>query len=169
MGEIYKPTKAKLIIGMFSNDESLFKKAQKELEKKYGKVDFESGLLDFNFTDYYQKELGENLKKKFISFKKMIDYDDLPDIKISTNKIEDKFIKKGRRKINIDPGYLTLAKLVLATTKDHVHRIYLYKGIYAEVTLHYKNKSFRPWSWTYPDYRSRKYREIFEQIRNTIK
>ncbi|MBU2221656.1 MAG: DUF4416 family protein, partial [Candidatus Omnitrophica bacterium] len=105
------------------------------------------------------------LKRKFISFKKLIPPDQLSAIKITTNKIEDRLSSKNLRRINIDPGYLDLAKLVLATTKDYNHRIYLSKGIFAEITLTYQGKSFRPWNWTYRDYQSQEYIAIFNQIR----
>jgi len=113
--------------------------------------------------------MGKNLSRKFISFKHLIDPERLVSIKLFTNKLEEKFLWPGssRRKINIDPGYLTLSKLILATTKDFSHRIYLGSGIYAEVTLRYlKNKGFQPWEWTYPDYRSKEYLEIFNQLRS---
>jgi len=86
-------------------------------------------------------------------------------IKINTNIIEEKLSKHGLRIINIDPGYLDMAKLILASTKDYKHRIYLDKGIYAEITLFYQNKNFTPWEWTYPDYKSSDYIAIFNHIR----
>ena len=133
--------------------------------KYFGKTDFESEIINFNFTRYYQKEMGPNLKRKFISFAKLIDPAGLADIKILTNKIEDKFSINGNRRVNIDPGYIDLAKLILASTKDFAHRIYLSKGIYAEITLFYKGNSFKSRDLTYPDYRTDKYIEIFNHLR----
>lgn len=169
MVRVRYPEPVKLVVGMISGEAELFTKVKEGLAKEYGEIDFESVLLSFRYTSYYQKEMGENLKRKFISFKKLIDSERLVSIKLFTNKLEEKFLWPGssRRKINIDPGYLTLSKLVLATTKDFSHRIYLGSGIYAEVTLRYlKNKGFQPWEWTYPDYRSREYLEIFNQLRS---
>lgn len=136
------------------------------LTKRFGKIDFESAVLDFGHTKYYREEMGEGLKRRFISFSRLIRPSRLAAIKLLTNKIEQKMCA-GRpgRVINIDPGCLGLAKLVLATTKDHSHRIYLSKGIYAEVTLFYRDKSFRPCEWTYPDYRTQEYADIFNEIR----
>ncbi len=84
-----------------------------------------------------------------------------------TNDLEKKFLHPNtdRRRVNLDPGYVSAAKLVLASTKDHIHRIYLKDGIYAETTLRMEKKTFRPWQWTYPDYRTEKYIEIFNEIR----
>jgi len=166
MGEISKQGPAvKLIVGFIFYDAAVLPKAEVILKRRFGNMDFQSPLLDFTHTDYYHEEFGASLKRKFISFAKLIPPDALPKIKIYTNKIERKFLAAGKRLINIDPGYLDLAKLVLASTKDFVHRIYLDKNIFAETTLFYQNKTFRPWECTYPDYRSPEYIEIFNQIR----
>jgi len=160
-----KYPKTKLIIGLIFNNEEVLYKTVNTLRRYFGKIDFESEIIEFNFTTYYQKEIGSNLKRKFISFAKLVDPAKLPEIKILTNKIEDKFSLKGKRRINIDPGYIDLAKLVLASTKDFTHRIYLHKGIYAEITLFYQGNSFKSWDLTYPDYRTDKYIEIFNHLR----
>jgi hypothetical protein len=166
MGKIRKPTPVKLIVGFIFREEAILKKAELSLKRNFGKIDFQSETLVFNYTDYYQKELGKNLLRKFISFQKLIDPGALAEIKLTTNKIEEKLGKSGLRRINIDPGYLDLSKLVLATTKDYAHRIYLKKGIYAEATLVFQDKRFQPWPWTYPDYRTNEYTDIFNEIRN---
>ena len=123
----------------------------------------------FGHTDYYRDEFGEGLSRKFLGFSSLITPEKLSEIKVLTNRIEDKFRKEGRRLINIDPGYLDMAKLVLASTKDFMHRIYLDRGIYAEITLSYQNKSFRSFDWTYPDYRSKEYIDIFNEIREAYR
>ncbi|MCX5703892.1 MAG: DUF4416 family protein [Candidatus Omnitrophica bacterium] len=165
MEQIRKYPPVKLIIGFIFKKEDSLKEAKAILEKQLGKIDFISPVLTFNHTDYYEKELGRDLKRSFASFKKLIDPANLAKIKITTNKIEKSLSTGTRRAINIDPGYLDLAKLVLASTKDYKHRIYLNKGIFAEVTLFYQDKNFRPWDWTYPDYRTGEYIAIFNQIR----
>ncbi|PIP20976.1 MAG: hypothetical protein COX40_01805 [Candidatus Omnitrophica bacterium CG23_combo_of_CG06-09_8_20_14_all_40_11] len=155
----------KLVIGFIFQDESALNKAKAILKSRFGKIDFESQTLAFTHTNYYEAEFGKNLKRKFISFQKLILPQNLPKIKINTNIIEEKLSKHGLRIINIDPGYLDMAKLILASTKDYKHRIYLDKGIYAEITLFYQNKNFTPWEWTYPDYKSSDYIAIFNHIR----
>jgi len=168
MGIPTKHEPVKLIIGLIAR-EDLFDKIEKILSRKFGTVDFKSEILDFKFTDYYEQEMGTDLKRRFLSFKRNIVPRDLSWIKLYTNRIEKKFSKSnGLRKVNIDPGYLTLSKLVLATTKDYQHRLYLDKGIYAEVTLRFKAKSFTIWEWTYPDYRTPAYINIFNHIRNNL-
>ena len=159
----YQPVK--LITGFIFKEEAALKKAKKILEKRFGGADFESRDLAFIYTDHYEKEFGKNLKRRFISFQKLISIQSLPKIKIITNLIEKKLSSNGLRLINIDPGYLNLAKLVLATTKHYNHRIYLNRGIFAEITLFYQGQTFKPWEWTYPDYQSPQYLEIFNRIR----
>lgn len=165
MGQINKQPAVKLIIGFIFKKDGLFTKAKANLEKRLGEIDFQSRILPFEHTDYYEKELGKNLKRAFVSFKKLIDPAHLPEIKITTNKIERGLSTGKKRTVNIDPGYLDLSKLCLASTKDYRHRIYLDKGIFAEITLFYQDKTFKPWDWTYPDYRTEEYIAIFNQIR----
>lgn len=168
MGKVKEPLPVKLVVGMISGEESLFEQAEKKLTQKFGLVDFTSSLLPFNCTDYYKKKMQINLKRKFISFTNLIDPARIVEIKLFTNRLEENFFcpHSKQRRLNLDPGYITLAKLVLATSKNFQHRIYLGKGIYAEITLRYKRgKGFTCWEWTYPDYRSKEYIEIFNHLR----
>jgi hypothetical protein len=165
MGKINKVIPVKLICGIITSDENNFNIARKELSKKFGAIDYKSPISDFNLTDYYQKEMGPNLKRRFLSFSKLIIPAEIIKIKHLTNKLEVKYSKNGKRLINIDPGYISASKLVLATTKDYFHRIYLDKGIFAEVTLYFRAGSFTPFDWTYPDYKSKNYIEAFNRIR----
>jgi hypothetical protein len=165
MGSIRKPHPVKLIVGFIYKDRSILAKAEQILKKNFGPVDLQSKILAFTHTDYYEKELGSGLKRKFISFKSLILPQKLAGIKVFTNSIEKKFSRDSRRLINIDPGYIDLPKLVLASAKDFSHRIYIGRGIHAEVTLSYQGKAFRWYEWTFPDYRTPQYIEIFTKIR----
>ena len=158
--------RAKLFIGLIFADDRIYSLARRALEKKFGRSDFESQALPFNHTRYYQREFGENLKRRFLGFAKLQRPEKLARIKIVTNKIERRFVLNGRRRINIDPGILNLGKVILASTKDHKQRIYLGGKIFAEVTLYYQDKSFRFWECTYPDYRTPEYIQIFNSLRN---
>ena len=169
MGKINKAQKAKLVVGFIYTDLSVLDEVILHLKKKYGSIDYKSEKLDFKCTDYYTQEMGEGLKRHFISFERLIFQERLADIKVFTNKIEEKFSFCNRRKINIDPGIIMLGKLILATTKDYAHRIYVGRGIFAEVTLRYQNKTFTPLDWTYPDYQSQECISIFKQIRQAYK
>ena len=160
-----RPDKAKLVAGLLLGDTGNFLKVKKALERIFGRADFESRTLDFSHTDYYAQEMGEGLKRKFLSFEKPVDLKNICNVKLRTNALEKRFSRSGRRTVNIDPGYLDLSKVVLFSTKDYSHRVYLDKGIFAEVTLFYKDRTFNPWPWTYPDYRTKAYIDIFNSIR----
>jgi len=170
MGKIGTPERVKLIAGLISNNTKLLSDIRRPFERILANsIDFESPVIEFDKTDYYQEEMGPALKRKFYSFKKLVSLDGIHAVKIKTNALEKRFTKLGKRRVNIDPGYIDMAKLVLFSTKDYTHRIHISKGIYAEVTLHYKNGSFTAWPWTYPDYRTKEYLDIMHKIREIYK
>lgn len=166
MGKIVKPQKVKLFIGIIFKNAPLIPEIKPLLTSKFGPIDFESQILDFSYTNYYEKEFGVNLKRRFFGFFRLILPDRIAAVKIITNKIEKRFSGNNKRLINLDPGYLNDAKLILATTKDYAHRIYLKNGIYVENTLVFTKGAFAPYPWTYPDYQTKEYADIFGQIRN---
>ena len=165
MGTIKPSQPVKLIMAIFTNQSELFAQIEAKLEEKYGKIDFRGHIFDFDHTDYYDEEMGADLKKRFIAFKNLIKPEQLSSVKLFTNKLESKHAESGKRKINIDPGYVDNSKLVLASTKNYYHRIYLGKGIYAEVTLFFKEKRFQSLPWTYPDYKTDIAIDNFNKIR----
>ncbi len=165
MGKIKGEKRVKLIVGMITNDEILFEKVEDILKLRFKESDIISPILQFEETKYYKDEFGEPLKRKFISFKKLILEGNLAEIKVFTNSLEDKFLSSGKRRINIDPGYIGMGKLVLASTKDSYHRVYLKDGIYGEVTLYFYNEGFQEFLWTYPDFRKKEYKDFFALIR----
>lgn len=169
MGTQRNRPRVKLVIGFIFNNETALQRAVFLLKRKFGPLDYISEVLPFTSTDYYHEEFGAELKKQFISFERLIGLEQLPSIKIFTNKIEKKLSNNHKRSVNIDPGYLDMAKFVLATTKDYVHRIYLGKGIFAEMTLYYRDKTFNPWDWTYPDFRTPEYINVLCEIRKIYK
>lgn len=135
------------------------------LTENFGPVDFESELLEFNYTDYYNLEMGNKIERFFLSFQNLIDPENLPDIKILTNEIENSFLIDNQRKVNLDPGMLSVKRFILATSKDNGHRIPMKNGIYGEVTLLFINKNFQALPWTYIDYKSEEYSKILKNIR----
>ena len=160
--------KAVLFAGLMYSQKSVFERAKKMLEEEFGNIEKQSEPYDFTFTDYYEKEMGGGLEKMFIVFKKTIERAKLADIKLFTNGIEKKFSVEGKRQINIDPGYLTHANLVLATTKEFPHRIYLKDGIFAEATLIFKRDVCKSFEWTYPDFKTKETCDFFLIIRNDL-
>ncbi len=141
-------------------------KVMKRLESEFGKIDYISPLINFNYTDYYEKEFGRKLKRVFLSFKDTINPSEIAGIKTKTIRIEEDLSVEGRRRANIDPGYMEPSKVVLASSKNFYHRIYLKKGVYAEVTLSYSGGKFRDFEWTFPDYRTDEYKKQLMTIRN---
>jgi len=165
MGTVKKPLPVKLIVSAFAGGETLLAEAKVRLMAEFGPIDYESTLLPFDHTTYYMPEFGPGLVRRIWAFAELIEQGELAAIKRRTNDLEAEWAVEGHRQINLDPGFVSHSKMVLATTKDHAHRIYIGEGIYAEVTLYFRDGSFRAWPWTYPDYASPSYREIFNQIR----
>ncbi len=158
--------RVKLIAGMLAPEQKLFGKASELLTRDHGIIDYRSRIMPFGYTRYYEEEMGGGLLRQFVSFKRLISPDSLPAAKLRALEVERMFSSSsGTRRINIDPGYVEGAKLVLSTTKNYDHRICLQGEIFAEVTLHYRGGSFIPWEWTYPDYRTEEYIDIFNYIR----
>lgn len=172
MGHITSATPAKLFIGMISNRTTLFDEVRQPIVSRFGPIDLESPIYPWTHTTYYEKELGPDLKRQFLFFKQPVSPDALPEIKRFTNDLEQRWVRATAegdlRQINLDPGYLAPSKIVLATTKDYAHRLYLRDGIYAEVTLVYQGKSFIPLPHTYPDFRSEEYIALFNEARRLL-
>ena len=169
MGSVKSFYPEKLVIAVLISYPEYRQRLLDTLKASFGPIDFISRELDFTYTCYYTQEMGESIKRIFISIHDLVDPQALPEIKIKTNTIETEFRQQGNRKINLDPGLLSLSRFILATTKDGSHRIPLRSGIYAEITLMFERKKFRPVEWTYPDYRSPEYLAILKEIRNLYK
>jgi len=169
MGEIRSPEPSLLFIGTLYSDIEIFNNSKDILEKAFGNILLESPPTPWDYSSYYKDELGWPLYRKFIFFKNLIDPGILADIKLKTNEIENSLSSENKRRINLDPGYLTLSKIVLASTKNYAHRIYLGKGIYGEVTLIYKNGTYKPHIFTYKDYQDKTYIDMFMNVRAILK
>ena len=166
MGEIRTHPPVKLIVGLTYINSTKLQDILRILEETFSSIEVQSEPFSFSdFTSYYQKEMGDNLKKVFLVFARLINPEELPDIKIMTNELELRLSEGDARQINIDPGYVSEAKLVLATTKNYAHRIYLKKGIFGDVHLSYTNHSFQKQPWTYPDYQQADIIDFFNNIR----
>lgn len=169
MGEAKPLPAVKLICAVLAGREEWLDSARELLERELGPVDLTSETWPFTATDYYEKQMGAGLLRRIHSFRELIEGENIVEIKHSTNRLEQRLsgelAEAPARPVNLDPGYVDLSKLVLATTKDYAHRLYLRAGIYAEVTLQWHNDQFEPWEWTYPDYRSEDYREFFAKVR----
>jgi hypothetical protein len=166
MGIPREPKPAKLFMSLIASEDAILQQGIQDLGLIYGELDFISERLSFNFTDYYAREMGEHLFRRFITFGHLISIPLLPNIKQATNCLEGSHaLPNGNRRLNIDPGYLCLEHVILATTKGYTHRPYLRDGIYADLTLIYQNRSFRPLEWTYRDYRQEEVIGLFNKFR----
>jgi hypothetical protein len=166
MGKAKEPKPSKLFMSLIASEEEVLRGGLTDLHLAFGEIDFMSERFPFNFTDYYASEMGQDLFRHFITFDRLVLMVSLPDIKQTTNRLEGKWASSdGKRRINIDPGYVCLEHVILATTKSYTHRPYLREGIYADLTLIYRNKSFQPLEWTYPDYRQEEIISLFNRLR----
>lgn len=166
MSQPKAPKPVKLVISLVSGDRSVFAPVAGKLSQAYGEMDFMSKCIPFDKTDYYDVEMGKNLVRRLITFEPLMAPDGLPEVKQSTDRLESEHEdKKGHRTVNLDPGYLSLCHLILATNKRFSHRPYLRAGVYADLTLLYRRKSFQPLEWTFPDYGSAEIIEIMNRLR----
>lgn len=163
----------KLFFAVMAAQQEWIDLAQKRLAASFGTVDLKDSPFLFHVhTDYYAEEFGEALWKQLVSVEPLIAPGDLPAIKIQTNALEWEMAgeREGenprKRQVNIDPGYLCEGKVVLASCKDHWHRVYVAEGIFQEVTLRYRKKEgYTPLEWTYPDYADPERRQWFLKLR----
>jgi len=171
MGEVRDAESVKLLVGMLSAYPGALAEAEARLVQVLGAVDLRSDLLAHEFTEYYRDEMGHPLLRYFVAFADLVPPDRLAMIKRLTNQIEQDVAAGGEwpvlRPVNLDPGYIAPSKLVLASTKNYTHRVYLGGGVYAEVTLQYR-RGWVPTEWTYPDYRTRDYQEFFTRVRDRL-
>jgi hypothetical protein len=161
-----EPKPGKLIIGLFMRDKPLLEPLAAELTSAYGPLDLISSWIPFDYTSYYEPEMGSPLFRRLLSFRTLIDQEQLAAIKVRTNSLEEGCSQNGRRRVNIDPGYLLLERFVLASGKNFSHRIYIGQKIYADLTLIYRHGAFERLPWTYPDYADRPILQFLEQARN---
>ena len=156
--------KVNLFTGLIFNNTVDIEPVVSLLKKEFSLTDIISDQFKFDFTDYYFMEMGKPLKRQFFSFSNLISPEELPGIKLRTNEIEEEFSISGRRMINLDPGYLSDANVIIATTKNYYQRIPLNNGIYAHMEYVIKGKNLNLLEWTYPDFRSEKYMNFFREV-----
>ncbi len=164
MGELRIPAPVALMLAVLWKEDFASSQWRPALEV-FGEALCESDTFDFDFSDYYTAEMGAKLKKKFLVFDRLIDPADLPEGKLTAMKIENRFQIADRRRVNLDPGYIDSAKLVLATTKNYDHRLYLGRGIYGDVQLRFRHGHYVTNEWTYTDYKRPAHLAFFEKAR----
>lgn len=169
MADIRQFNSVKLFIGVLVSHAKLIPEVEQRLISVYGGIDHRSAVIPFDFTDYYEPEMGDIIDRVLFSFERLIEPDRLPEIKTQTNEFEQQLVPlypAAKRPVNLDPGYIEQAKVILASTKNFYHRIYLGNGIFGEVTMHFRNNTYQFFPWTYPDYQSKEYQEFFLKMRH---
>src|SRR5215510_15049186 len=176
MGTIRQFNPVKLFIGVLVANSKFIPKVEEGLTAAYDAIDHRSDVIPFDFTDYYEKEMGDLIDRVFFSFERLIEAEQLPEIKRQTNQFENELAPllttprtTVKRPVNLDPGYLEQAKVILASTKNFYHRIYLSGGVFGEVTMHFKNNTYQFFPWTYPDYQSKGYLDFFMRMRQIFR
>ncbi len=165
MGIIQQPQPVKFFAGITFSPETDVPTVLNALQKILGEIDVQTEKVDFSFTRYYEREMGPGLKKFWVGFAALRDPGDLALIKRKTNAIEADFMENNRRRVNIDPGYIEKAKMILASTKNFSHRIYLGRSIYGDLQYRYRQGTFTFLEWTYPDYQSKTALDFFMTLR----
>jgi len=162
------PQPVKLLVGILCGAQEDVDWAKGRLEEEFGPIDYASPVFAFQLTDYYEEEMGPNLKRAFFSFLHLIDPGELASIKLTTNRLEQERTEGGRRRVNLDPGYMDFYKIVLASGKPSGQKIYLGQGIYADPALYY-DRGWKPYDWGFPDFRRGVYNQIFTHVRGIYK
>jgi len=164
-----EPNPVKLILGVLFTDAALSLQAKDLLTSRYGQIDYESPLFDFDISDYYYGEMGRPIFRQFYSFEPLIQPQTIARIKIETTQIEDMLAVANKRKVNLDPGYMDYDKFVLASAKYNGQKVYLDLGIWADLTLHYEKGHFDPFPWSFPDFKRDTYHAAFLRMREIYK
>lgn len=166
MGTVHYPAAVKLFCALLVAPTCSVSEVETAVEQTWGHIVLRSMPMSFTQTTYYTSEMGAGLTRFYVAFDPLIHSAELALAKHTAHRLEAAWCTPhGQRQVNVDPGYLDLAKVVLATTKDYTHRLYIGAGIFAEVTLRYQHKSFQPWEWTYPDYRLPETLDFFNRLR----
>jgi len=166
------PTPAKPVkyfLGALYSDEHLLNLAIAQAEETFGAADLVSSDFAFDFTNYYDNEMGTPIYRRFVSFSQLIEPGFLAAAKLQTNSIEDDLRVAGQRKVNLDIGYIDYDKVVLASAKSGIHKIYLAEGIYADLALHYAKGQYRPYDWAFQDFKKPDYNPFFLKMREIYK
>jgi hypothetical protein len=166
MGAYKLPAKVKLVMGLLGANPEILKRVRILLGERFGAEEEVMAPIPFTWTRYYSNELGDAPWRVFVTYEDLIDRESLVETKHFTNALEQELAENRIRKINLDPGYMTLGQFFLATTKDQRHRVYIRDGIFVEPTLYFQDGDFFPFEWTYRDYRSEEYRAYFLAARS---
>jgi hypothetical protein len=157
----------RLLFGIMFSSREAYEEALNDLIEKFGEIEISGFEYNFGkFTPYYEKEMGKNIVKKIIIFKKKIRRGDLASVKMLTAEIEKKYAVNGKRRVNIDPGYLSDSELTLASFKKGTnYKEQASEKVWLHKVLEFKDGKVITFWHTFPDYKSREVREIIGHYR----
>jgi len=159
------PVPVKYFTAILFSSPDLFTGAKRILREKWGRLDLEGESRLFEVTDYYQPEMGSPLYRSIVSFAELMDPSEIVERKLSCNNIEDDLALGSKRRVNLDAGYLDHNKVVLASAKAAGQKIYLDRGIYADLAGRYKSGRYQPFEWSFPDFKDGRYDRELLSIR----
>ena len=162
------PDPVQLFVAVLAAAETLPSALRGALERSFGPVEYVSDSFPFDVTDYYAREMGDGLQRRFLAFERLVSPESIAEVKIETNRIEDEFRTVGTRRVNLDPGYMDPYKIVLASAKFQGQKIYVAQGICADPTLYY-DRGWKPYPWGFPDFRDGRYNAVLTEIRRRFK
>ena len=168
MAEVTSPQLVQLLVGVIYSAADLLRPLEECMVERIGPIECKSAVYDFDVTDYYREEMGTDLGRVFYAFRNLIDPAEIVGVKIAAELIEQAYAKGGRRRVNLDPGYMDFYKLVLASNKFLGHKVYLGKGVYADPTLYY-DRGWKPYEWGFPDFKSGRYDAFLTAVREGYK
>jgi hypothetical protein len=162
------PQPVYLVMGVIFAGRERLDELEARMAASFGETEIRSEVFDFDVTDYYRDEMGPGLKRVFYGFKRLIDPGDIVDIKLAAVEIEEGLSREGRRRFNLDPGYMDFNKVILVSAKFLAQKVYLSKGVYADPTIYY-DKGWKVYDWAFPDFRSGRYDAFFTEARRSYK
>jgi hypothetical protein len=163
------PPPARLLVSAIYREEGRFAEVLPDLAGRLGPVERTSGPFPFDRTDYYEREMGAPLYRRFAVMERLVPRDALAAAKIGAEELETEFSVNGFRTVNLDPALLTEENVLLATGKNYSHRVYLRDGVFADLTLVYRKGEYRPLPWTYPDFTSPEIRAFLAEVREDLR
>ncbi|MFO0816610.1 MAG: DUF4416 family protein [Pirellulales bacterium] len=155
----------KFLVAILWSDSERLADATQSLRERWGEFDFAGPDHPFDATDYYVSEMGVGAQRRLVSFRQLASPETLAEAKLVCNDIEDRWATPGGRRVNLDIGYLDLGKVVLASLKFAGQKIAIGQGVYADLIGRYGQGKYRPFEWTFPDFRDGRYDGDLSEIR----
>ncbi len=158
----------KYFVAVLYGDVAVLERVREELISRWGAIDYEGPDHPFDLTDYYRDEMGTDLVRRIVAFERLMPPTELVAMKHACNEMENLWAVAGKRRVNLDCGYLDHHKVVLASMKGAGHKLYLADGVWGDFTCRWRNGDFQPFEWSFPDFKTGCYRSEFAHIRELL-